>query len=153
MPIPQLRQRAILVIYFLCVSVSFCFAGNFSSPRETFEYYKASLKRGDVAAADSCFTAESLSKGRRHMKAYMQTLYLAIGNRQYRIEEYGNRAIVRWVPPDPTQQEFYLVKEKGAWKIDCQFMFDNIVYDQNHRCMWRKGDPGVEQRWMSGNYP
>jgi hypothetical protein len=153
MAMGNFKNTALLVICFLCLGASICVAADSSSPRATFEYYKECLGKADVEGADSCFTHESLVKGRRHLKDYMPRLYSVVAQRHYRIESHGERAIIRWDPPDPTQQEFYLVKEDGAWKIDCQFMYDNIIYDQNHRCIWKDGDPEVEQRWMRGEYP
>ena len=46
----------------------------------------------------------------------------------YQIEKFKDKAILRFTPALKTQSSIYFKKEKGNWKIDAKFMYDNIIY-------------------------
>ncbi len=144
-----MERRVVILILMLVFFSSLVFAqSQFSSPRAVFEYYKESLGKEDAKAADSCYTEESLKvcgPNRMFKKSYQ-----VLSGRSYAIEQYTNRAIVRWTKYDSKLGNFYLKKENGLWKIDCAFMARNIIYDQNNNWYWRNKDSSLEQRWIRG---
>ena len=148
-----------LVILLLIFSNGFALPQDymdFSSPEATFRTYMQACKDLDFRKSDLCSTKEfqNFTKTNKRYLAHRHTGQLANAHRYwhdkpYKLEMYGHKAIMRFSPEFSRPEPFYFVKERGEWKIDSMFSFNNVIIESSQSWHWRNPNIDNERQWLA----
>ena len=127
-----------------------------SSPEATFKTYMRACEKVDFSVSDQCYTAEFqrfTKTNQRYLahrhKGQLRNEYNSLRNKQYKIESFGNKAIMRFGPEFKRPAPFYFVIENGQWKIDAMFAFNNIIMDDTTGgWFWKNSHRDNEAYWL-----
>ena len=155
---------AVKKITLLCLSLLLLFFGNipasardmdFSSPEATFKTYLRACKAMDFEKADMCYTKEfrDFIKTNKRYRAHrhpgqLKNEYHYLHGKKYKLERHGRKAIMRFSKEFDRPEPLYFVKERGAWKIDGMFSFDNVVIEDSAHWHWRNPSIDNEKEWL-----
>ena len=128
---------------------------DFSSPEATFKTYMNACKALDFTKSDLCYTKEFrkfIKKDKDYLAhrhpGQLRNEYNYLHGRKYKLEMHGNKAIMRFSPPFKKPAPFYFVKERGKWKIDAMFSFDNVIVEDRQNWHWRNPNVDNEKLWL-----
>lgn len=128
---------------------------NFSTPENTFNSYMYACKVMDFEKSDLCFTREfqNFAKTNKEYLSHRNTgqlrnAYNYWHGKPYKIEMYGDKAIMRFSPEFKRPEPFYFVEEGGEWKIDGMFSFRNVIIEDSGNWFWRYPNVDNEKQWI-----
>ncbi|MFC1703281.1 hypothetical protein ACFL1E_00665 [Candidatus Omnitrophota bacterium] len=142
--------------------MAFCFSRiqaadmDFSSPEATFRTYLQACKEGSFEKSDLCSTKE-FQRYQKSNKQYLshrhpgqlRNAYNIWANKSYKVEKYGNKAIMRFGKMFKSPAPIYFVKEHGKWKMDGMFEFRNIIYSSGDNWHWKNPNIDNEKKWLN----
>ena len=129
---------------------------DFSSPEAAFRTYMQACKELDFYKSDLCYTKEFqrfTKTNKRYLshrhKGQLRNEYNDLYGRNYKLEMYGNKAIMRFAPEFMRPAPLYFVREDGEWKIDAMFAFNNIIMDdRTGGWFWKHPNIDNEKQWL-----
>lgn len=154
-------MKIINILLIIC-SIFFCSQGfaqemDFSSPVAAFESYMSAATQRSFELSDSCYTQEFLDftkndqeyQSHRHPGQLTNSYNEYLGKR-YTVEKFDNKAIMRFGPEYARPSPIYYIFERGQWKMDAMFMFNNIIMDDSTGgWFWRHENKDNERLWLN----
>ncbi|MFC1752711.1 hypothetical protein ACFL96_04870 [Thermoproteota archaeon] len=147
------------VVFLVCFNCVFVFAQDanldFSSPEAAFSSYMKACKLLDFSLVDQCYTKEfqQFTKTNQRYRAHRNTGQLSNSYRYwsgkpYKLDKYGNKAIMRFSSEFQRPEPIYFVREAGKWKIDGMFSFNNVIIQDSSGWHWRNPNRNNEREWL-----
>lgn len=150
----MIRLVVLFVFGLSWVSAALAQPADYSSPESTVRSYLEACRRGDLAAADQCYTASSRellaqmpNVAQQRTPEQLQSFYQRLSELTFQTERVNpKRAIL--TPNDPKIPPFFLRIQapQEQWRIDWHFMANYIRADQQG---WSWKNPRALALWKS----